>query len=723
MSMNSKSVWRRLSVALVSFAILAPTEVEAAAPLAIAPATLDTVELDTVGRAATTRDRTVESIPSKSIANAIEQAASASIAVVPVVSAELDSARLHGESIAADAIAAVAPTADPLEAMSEQEWQRLVNEEDAAGDPNEAAPIAVSVEPTAAPELEAPSEAQAIAPFEEPPFEDLPFEDLPSEEPSELTAQAIAPSDISPSPSSESMPVPVVPPVVPPVDSPADATTVDATTIDATTVTGEAGVAAMAQVTSVSQLADVQPSDWAFQALQSLVERYGVIAGYPDGTFRGARSLSRYEFAAALNAALDAISAQIAQNGERPRREDLQTIERLNADFQLELDVLDQQVDTLEARTAELEAQQFSTTAILNGQTIIGLAGAGGGDPPGTGEGNVVLSYLTLLQISTSFTGNDVLRVGLEAGNFSDRGFANPSSLNTNMALLNYQTDTDDRLLLESLEYRLALGDRLVVTIKPIGFSLNTVLSTNSLFTSAGAGALSRFAAYSPVFRLGNLDSGLGFDWLLSDRARLQVAYGARDASDPASGLFDSDHHALGVQLFVRPTANITTGIAYVNAFSGDGRLDTFTGSNDADVSGGFGEPSTIHALTGTLQWEITPHLVFGAWGGAFGTLSRRSDAAALSTTYQFSLAFPDPFGRAGDLLGIMVGQPPRLRAEFASGAERDDAIALHYEAFYRFRVNDNLSITPGFFWVTNPGHIADNNDIFVGVVRSTFSF
>ncbi|MBP0001918.1 MAG: S-layer homology domain-containing protein, partial [Cyanobacteria bacterium SID2] len=41
------------------------------------------------------------------------------------------------------------------------------------------------------------------------------------------------------------------------------------------------------QVTSVSQFSDVQPTDWAFQALQSLVERYGCIAGYPDGTYRG----------------------------------------------------------------------------------------------------------------------------------------------------------------------------------------------------------------------------------------------------------------------------------------------------------------------------------------------------------------------------------------------------------------------------------------------------
>ena len=56
-----------------------------------------------------------------------------------------------------------------------------------------------------------------------------------------------------------------------------------------------------AQVNSVSQLSDVKPTDWAFQALQSLVERYGCIAGYPDGTYRGNRATGRYEFAAGLN--------------------------------------------------------------------------------------------------------------------------------------------------------------------------------------------------------------------------------------------------------------------------------------------------------------------------------------------------------------------------------------------------------------------------------------
>jgi hypothetical protein len=54
----------------------------------------------------------------------------------------------------------------------------------------------------------------------------------------------------------------------------------------------------MGQVTNVTQLSDVRPGDWAYEALRSLVERYGCIAGYPDGTFKGNRAMTRYEFAA-----------------------------------------------------------------------------------------------------------------------------------------------------------------------------------------------------------------------------------------------------------------------------------------------------------------------------------------------------------------------------------------------------------------------------------------
>ncbi|MCP9817087.1 S-layer homology domain-containing protein, partial [Synechococcus sp. GreenBA-s] len=49
------------------------------------------------------------------------------------------------------------------------------------------------------------------------------------------------------------------------------------------------------QVTSITQFSDVQPTDWAYQALSNLIERYGCVAGYPNGTFKGKQAMTRYE--------------------------------------------------------------------------------------------------------------------------------------------------------------------------------------------------------------------------------------------------------------------------------------------------------------------------------------------------------------------------------------------------------------------------------------------
>ncbi len=111
----------------------------------------------------------------------------------------------------------------------------------------------------------------------------------------------------------------------------------------------------LSQVTSVSQFSDVQPTDWAFQALQSLVERYGCIAGYPNSTYRGNRALTRYEFAAGLNACLDRVNELIATaTADLVTKQDLATLQRLQEEFSAELATLRGRVDSLEARTAEL---------------------------------------------------------------------------------------------------------------------------------------------------------------------------------------------------------------------------------------------------------------------------------------------------------------------------------------------------------------------------------
>jgi hypothetical protein len=125
----------------------------------------------------------------------------------------------------------------------------------------------------------------------------------------------------------------------------------------------------LGQVTNVKQFRDVSATDWAYEAFRSLVERYGCIAGFPNQTYRGSQSLSRYEFAAGLNSCLNQIERLIASS-QSVSADDLATVERLSQEFAVELASLRGKVDELESRTAILEDSSFSTTTKLDTEII-----------------------------------------------------------------------------------------------------------------------------------------------------------------------------------------------------------------------------------------------------------------------------------------------------------------------------------------------------------------
>ena len=176
------------------------------------------------------------------------------------------------------------------------------------------------------------------------------------------------------------------------------------------------------QVTSVNQFSDVRPTDWAYQALSNLVEKYGCVAGYPNGTYKGGQAMTRYEAAALLNACLDRVT------------EVTDELQRLMDEFKKELAVLKGRVDGLEAKVGTLEAQQFSTTTKLSGLATFVIGGidySGGGknkiiDYKGDAvraPSNVTFNYDIQLTFDTSFTGKDLLRTNLRAGNFGTSVF------------------------------------------------------------------------------------------------------------------------------------------------------------------------------------------------------------------------------------------------------------------------------------------------------------
>lgn len=223
------------------------------------------------------------------------------------------------------------------------------------------------------------------------------------------------------------------------------------------------------QIRSVSELSDVQPNDWAYQALQSLVERYSVIAGYPDATFKGNRPMTRYEFAAGLNAALDKISLFVqARLADKVSKEDLATLQRLQQEFSTELTTLRGRVDTLEVKAASLEANQFSTTTKLTGQAVFAI---NAGTQSGTDSPNATFFNRTRINLETSFTGKDKLFTQFQAGTGTN-GDATTYLQREEGDLRNRLVNSGERIIRENFESLFFPLDELGVTLEDLDIGL-----------------------------------------------------------------------------------------------------------------------------------------------------------------------------------------------------------------------------------------------------------
>jgi hypothetical protein len=111
-------------------------------------------------------------------------------------------------------------------------------------------------------------------------------------------------------------------------------------------------------ITSVDELTDVNQNHWAYEALRDLVEKYDVIEGYPDHTFRGERNATRWELAAALNALIKSVGRDLARLGaEKADKSDLETLAKLQEEFKNELAALQARTDALESRASAIEAK------------------------------------------------------------------------------------------------------------------------------------------------------------------------------------------------------------------------------------------------------------------------------------------------------------------------------------------------------------------------------
>ena len=520
------------------------------------------------------------------------------------------------------------------------------------------------------------------------------------------------------------------------------------------------------QVTSISQFSDVRPSDWAYQALSNLIERYGCVAGYPDGTFKGGQAMTRYEAAALLNACLDRVT------------EVTDELKRLMDEFQKELAVLKGRVDGLEARVGELEANQFSTTTKLQGDAVfvIGANAFGGNakssskpyvrDANGVGTytksptrnrtaaGATVFNYDVRLNLSTSFTSKDLLYTRLRAGNFVGSPFnGTPFNLMTLDRAFPGGSQLNNVVYIDRLYYQFPISNGFSSLVGPRARNTEFLAIKPSFYS---AGILDVFTLNgAPGTYNKATGATFGLQWKQkvkkgSPGFGISTSYVAPrgelgdPASDPSTGggLFNDNSSASWLTQigYGGPQWSLAAAYRYGQCGQNFRRGTQFANATQpCSVLNKAGD--TISASSDTNSFALTaawqplakgwvPSISAG-WG--YNNLSNSGYVApdkknvanniSASQSWSVGLQWADFFGK-GNALGMAVGQPT-FATSLRKGTPNDGNYA--WEWWYKFQVTDNISVTPAIFYLSRPDGqftpYGKTNNVFGGLIQTQFKF
>jgi len=510
------------------------------------------------------------------------------------------------------------------------------------------------------------------------------------------------------------------------------------------------------QVTSITQFSDVQPTDWAYQALSNLIERYGCVAGYPNGTYRGSRAMTRYEAAALLNACLDRIT------------EVTDELKRLMKEFEKELAVLRGRVDGLEARVGELEATQFSTTTKLRGQAtfVLGANSFSGTNSSGSNKGTqytsaynkanygaTTFNYDVRLNFDTSFTGKDLLRTTLRGGNFLGSSNAYGTGL-TALEVATNEPTTPNVVEVNRLFYNFPYGKDFSITIGgrvrmddagmlgvwPSVYPADSVLD---FFTYAGAPG-----AYNTTYGLG-AGAGITYNNVLGVKGvTLSTNYVSADGNvgNPANGgiMTQGSSSTSVTQLAYTGTKFPLVGgsaWALAAAYNYSQNMPLAIGTPFATSMGATGSSNNF-GLSGYWVPEKTGFIpsVSAGWGTtSFENAGFSTGAFAKAQSWSVGLQWPDTFVKGNDL-GMGLGQAPFVTktgqgtGQAYTGPKQPLDSNFMWEWWYKFQVTDNITVTPALYYINNNdgqygkkntsnGRYNASDSVFGGLIKTTFKF
>ncbi len=388
-------------------------------------------------------------------------------------------------------------------------------------------------------------------------------------------------------------------------------------------------------------------------------------------------------------------------------------LDQATPESSLKQEVIQARVDGVEAQLGEIMAGQFSSSTKMSGKAafITGYVD----DDAESDTDSITMEYMYQLNLNTSFTGEDNLYTRIKTGNVSDH-FADKSQ----GTYLSAANSNDGALKVDKLWYQFPVGDSLQVWVGPRIENYYMLASSPSIYKPI----TKQFALGPNGSAYGSSTSpGFGAAWTQevedpsSGRWALSANYTAKDGASSSTdkGLFGEDSRSffLSKLEYGTPRWQVSGSVGVKEGGGYDGYFHSA-------LAKGAKTDMTAYGLRAYWRPETSGSIPEVQLGYDFTTIDDAPVGAAEDTAgWMVGFGWKDLF-IDGNRAGVALGQ--RLTATGIQGGGDDTSEDnTVWEAYYTFKVNDGVSVTPAIFGGNDVE--SDGNDVNGAVLLTEFRF
>ena len=390
--------------------------------------------------------------------------------------------------------------------------------------------------------------------------------------------------------------------------------------------------------------------------------------------------------------------------------EDIENLKSIVKELQSKIDEL----DGLQPNQSEFEAGSFSTTTSMDGKAIFWVGGIDGisdidddedgslADEPTDG---VQTGYTYTMNLNTSFSGDDNLYVRLKGGNNGDAWSSKPAGYHISTK------DTDHAMNIDKIWYTFPIGESITAFVGPM-IENYYMYVTPSIYKP---GALKAFKLGGNSNFGASTDVGFGFKYEADNG--FAIASNIVDKNADSTGFFQNDSVSKWDTQFAYTQPRYHLSLTLSNALLWESQLYNATALGEDTAADSMGYAARAYWMpeeSGTAVPEISVGYDVKVWDDA------ANGAVDEAASWMIGLTWKDIMS-ADDRIGIALSQPLKATSVAGGGDTGEVDDPLLWEAYYSFKYNDYMTITPAVFGGRDS--FQQDDDTFGTVVTTTLKF